>query len=274
LAIFAALRYDCYIESKPVKLLDQLRAAIRIRHLARSTEEAYVHYARDFIRFHKLRHPRDMREPEIRANLAHLAQDRNVAASTQNAALSALLFLYRHVLQIELPFVAEIDWAQKPQHIPAVFTREEVRRILAQLTGTHHLMTSLLYGAGLRLNECLALRTKDIDFAYRQIAVRDGKGFKDRVVPLPQTCIEPLTHQLAAAKALFTADRAAASPAAITPTKARCNARSNARSTPPASTNTPAATLSGTPLPRTCSNAAQISAPCRSCSATKTSRSR
>jgi integron integrase len=177
--------------------------------MARSTEESYVGATRDFIRFHKLRHPRDMGVPEIRAYLAHLAIDRRVASSTQNGALSAILFLYRHVLRIELPFIEEIDWAQKPSHIPTVFTRAEAMRVLSCLTGTNHLMASLLYGAGLRLNECLTLRIKDLDFGYRQITVRSPKGGRDRVVPLPDKCLPALKLQTLAAHAVHATDQAA-----------------------------------------------------------------
>lgn len=185
---------------------------MRVRHLALSTEEAYVFYVRDFVRFHNVRHPRDMGALEIRAYLQHLAIDRKVASSTQNAALSALLFLYRHVLVIELPFIEQIDWAQKPQKVPAVFSRAEAQRVLAQLDGTHQLMASLLYGAGLRLNECLSLRIKDIDFQYRHITIHDAKGFKDRIVPLPEKCASSLKLQIEAASALHAADRAANRP--------------------------------------------------------------
>jgi integrase len=126
---------------------------------------------------------------EIRAYLSHLAIERNVTASTPTVALSAFLFLYRHVLQIELPYIDDIERAKRPERLPAVFTRSEVQQILAHLDGVHHLIVSLLYGSGMRLMECLRLRVKDIDFEYRQITVRDGKGNKDRVTMLPVSTI-------------------------------------------------------------------------------------
>jgi integron integrase len=192
--------------SNPPKLIDQLRTTIRIRHLSLSTEESYVRVTKDFIRYHQLTHPRNLGATDIRDYLAYLARERNVAASTQNAALSALIFLYRNVLRIDLPPIDEIPWAQKPQHVPAVFSRDEVRRILSQLNGVYHLMASLLYGAGLRLNECLRLRIKDVDFAYQQLVIRDAKGFKDRFVPLPDACVEPVRRQIDYAKTLFALD--------------------------------------------------------------------
>lgn len=140
--------------------------------------------------------------------LSHLALERNVAASTQTVALSALLFLYRQVLQIELPYIDEIERAKRPERLPVVFTRTEVKQILAHLDGVQHLSASLLYGSGLRLMECLRLRVKDIDFEYRQITVRDGKGNKDRLTMLPSATIEPLKLQLQKAKSLHQQDLA------------------------------------------------------------------
>ena len=178
-------------------LLDQVRSAIRLRHYSIRTEEAYVNVIRRFILYHKKRHPKEMGVDQIRQYLSHLARDGNVAASTQNVALAALLFLYREVLLIELPLVEGLERAKRPQRIPVVLTTEEVKRVLAQLTGTHHLMASLLYGAGLRLMECVRLRVKDLDFDYRQIVVRDGKGEKDRHTILGQPLDEPLRYHLA-----------------------------------------------------------------------------
>lgn len=155
--------------SKPKQsLLDQVRFVLRLRHYSIRTEEAYLNVIRRFIIYHKKRHPREMGVDEIRQYLSHLATDRNVAASTQNVALSALLFLYRDVLQLELPLVEGVERAKRPRRIPVVLTPDEVRRVLANIKGTHHLMASLLYGAGLRLMECLRLRVKDIDFDYHQ----------------------------------------------------------------------------------------------------------
>jgi integron integrase len=178
-------------------LLDQVRSIIRLRHYSIRTEEAYVNVIRRFIIYHKKRHPREMGVDEIRQYLSHLATDGNVAASTQNVALSALLFLYREVLLIELPLIEGVERAKRPQRIPVVLTIEEVKRVLAVLPGTHHLMASLLYGAGLRLMECVRLRVKDLDFDYRQIIVRDGKGEKDRRTILPSPLTEPLRRHLA-----------------------------------------------------------------------------
>jgi integron integrase len=187
-------------------LLEQVRSAIRLRHYSIRTEEAYVNVIRRFILYHQKRHPNEMGVDEIRQYLSHLATDDLVAASTQNVALAALLFLYREVLLIELPLIEGVERAKRPQHIPVVFTMGEVKRVLAQMTGTHHLMASLLYGAGLRLMECVRLRVKDIDFHYRQIIVRDGKGEKDRRTILPQPLTEPLRHHLARIRLQHEAD--------------------------------------------------------------------
>jgi len=192
--------------SQPPRLLDQVRQAIRFKHYSLKTEKSYVYYIRDFILFHQKRHPRDMGASEIRAYLSHLAVNQNVAASTQNVALSALLFLYRHVLEIELPYIGEIERAKKPQRLPVVFTRSEVKAILAHLDGIHHLLVSLLYGSGLRLSEGLQLRVKDFDFEYGQITVRNGKGAKDRMTMLPQSLIEPLQQQLEKTRAMHQLD--------------------------------------------------------------------
>lgn len=179
------------------RLLDRVRAAIRLRHYSLRTEEAYVHVIRRFIIYHRKRHPNEMGTDEIRQYLSHLASDDHVSASTQNVALAALLFLYREVLQIDLPLIAGVERAKRPKRIPVILTRAEVRRILAAMCGTHHLMACLLYGAGLRLMECVRLRVKDLDFDYRQITVRDGKGEKDRRTVLPAPLLEPLRHHLA-----------------------------------------------------------------------------
>ncbi len=185
-----------------------MRQVARLKHLSLSTEDSYVQTIRRFILFHNKRHPREMGVPEIRAYLSHLAIDRQVAASTQNVALSALLFLYRDVLHIDLPYIDDIERAQRPARLPTVFTRAEVRAIFSHLSGEYHLIASLLYGTGLRLMECLRLRGKDIDFAYHQITVRDGKGEKDRVTMLPRVLVEPLKRQLEKARLLHQQDLA------------------------------------------------------------------
>jgi integron integrase len=179
---------------------------MRLKHLSLKTEKSYLYYIRDFILFHNKRHPREMGVAEIRQYLSHLATQKQVAASTQNVALNALLFLYRQVLQLELPYIDKIERAKRPQRIPVVFTRTEVKAILSNLEGIHHLMASLLYGSGLRLSECLQLRVKDIDSEYQQIIVRDGKGQKDRVTMLPNSTIPSLKLQLEKAKQLHQQD--------------------------------------------------------------------
>ena len=188
------------------KLLDQMRLAIRLRHLSQRTEQAYINWSRRFILFHHKRHPKEMGAEEIRAFLTHLAVNSRVAASTQNVALNALLFLYRHVLHQDFPPLDTLERAKRPRRVPTVFTREEVAAILAQLTGMNHLMACLLYGAGLRLMECLRLRVKDVDFASHQITVRHGKGAQDRVTMLPQAIAEPLQRHLARVKLFHEAD--------------------------------------------------------------------
>jgi len=178
------------------KLLDQVRYAIRARHYSRSTERAYIGWIRRFILFHNKRHPKEMAESEINAFLTHLAVKEKVSASTQNQALSALLFLYRHVLEREIGGLGEVIRARTPRRLPVVMTRQEVRAVISQLKGDKWLMAGLMYGAGLRLMECLRLRVQDIDFAANQIIVRDGKGNKDRVTMLPKKIKRPLRAHL------------------------------------------------------------------------------
>jgi len=172
------------------------------------TEQSYVQWIRRFILFHGRRHPEKMGAKEIRAFLEYLALERKVSSSTQNQALSGILFLYRDVLGLEFPDLGEVARAKPRKNLPVVFTRGEVREILAHLSGPAALMASLCYGGGLRLMECLRLRVKDVDFGYRQIMVRDGKGQKDRVTVLPVALVEPLRVQLAQARGYFDADRA------------------------------------------------------------------
>jgi integron integrase len=188
------------------KLLDLVRFQLRLRHYSIRTEQAYIHWIKQFIIFHDKRHPSEMAEPEISIFLSHLAQDKNVAVSTQNQALSAILFLYRDVLRLALRQIENVERAKKPSKLPIVFTREEVRAVLAHLEGTKWLIVSLLYGSGLRLMECLRLRVKDLDFQYNQIVVRDGKGGKDRVTILPETLKESLFRHLERVKALHQLD--------------------------------------------------------------------
>lgn len=166
------------MEQRPKKLLDQVRDAVHLKHYSSRTEESYVHWIRHYILFHNKRHPNEMGSAEIRAFLNHLATEQGVTASTQNQALSALLFLYREVLNKELEAPIDALRAQKPKRLPTVLTKEEVHKVIGLMSGTHQLMAKLLYGSGLRLSECVQLRVKDIDFAQRQIIVRDGRECK------------------------------------------------------------------------------------------------
>ncbi|UCE52568.1 MAG: integron integrase [Desulfobacterales bacterium] len=176
------------------KLMDQLLDKIRMKHYSIRTEEAYLDWNKRFILFHKKRHSKDMGAPEVEKFLSFLALKKNVASSTQNQAFSAILFLYKEVLEIDLPWLKNVTRAKKPEKLPVVFSRAEIKTVMAHLFGTNWLMANLLYGAGLRLMECVRLRVKDIDFDYRQIAVRDGKGKKDRVTMLPKI-VEPYLRQ-------------------------------------------------------------------------------
>lgn len=178
------------------RLLDQMRDAIRTRHYSIRTEESYLQWVRRFILFSGKRHPADMGAPELEAFLTYLAVERNVAASTQNQALSAILFLYRDVLDVDLPWLDGVTRAKKPQRLPVVLTPDEVRQVLARMEGTLALMAHLLYGSGLRLMECVRMRVKDVDFARREILVREAKGNKDRVTMLPQSLVAPLQEHL------------------------------------------------------------------------------
>ena len=191
------------------KLLDQVRERIRVKHYSLRTEDAYLHWIRRFIFFHGKRHPREMGGPEVEAFLSHLATEGRVAASTQNQALSALLFLYREVLEVELPWLDGVVRAKRSQHVPVVLTENEVRALLAVLDGTKWLVASLLYSTGMRLLEGLRLRVKDVDFERGEITVRDGKGAKDRRTMLSERLLEPLRTHLAKVRALHEQDLAA-----------------------------------------------------------------
>ncbi len=180
--------------AKPT-LLNQVRVAIRTRHYSIRTEQAYVHWVKRFILFHKKRHPAEMGDHEITAFLNHLATEEHVAASTQNQALCAILFLYKNILKRDVGAL-RIEWAKKPKKLPVVLSRRETRAIMQQLHGSKWIMGNLLYGAGMRLSECLRLRVKDIDFDYQQIVVRNSKGNKDRVTLLPGVLNEPLRLQV------------------------------------------------------------------------------
>ena len=190
----------------PPKLLDQVRDKIRVKHYSIRTETQYVQWIRRFILFHGKRHPKEMGAAEAEAFLTHLAVDGNVSASTQNQALSALLFLYREVLGMELPWLDHVVRAKKPQRLPTVLNREEVSLVLERMEGTYSLMAHLLYGTGMRLMECCRLRVKDVDFRQREILIRDGKGGKDRVTLLPETLIKPLQEYLVKRRRLYEDD--------------------------------------------------------------------
>ena len=191
--------------NKP-KLLDQVRAAIRTRHYSRRTEKAYLGWIKRFILFHNKRHPAEMSAVEISQFLSHLALKENVAASTQNQALYAIIFLYKNVLDREIGEIDNIVWAKKPKKLPVVFTKTEVKTVIKQLSGVKWIMANLLYGAGLRLMECLRLRVQDIDFEYNQIIIRDAKGQKDRVTVLPEIVKEALEKHLEKVKRLHEKD--------------------------------------------------------------------
>ncbi len=184
----------------PTRLLDQLRLALRSRHYSKRTEQAYSLWVRRFIYFHDLRHPAEMAEPEINAFLTHLAVTGKVSASTQNQALSALLFLYSHVLRRQVGELGGVVRARQASHVPVVLTRDEVRAVLAQLDGESRLLACLMYGTGLRLSECLRLRVQDVDFEQHEITVRAGKGGKDRRTMLPRSLDRPLAVQLERAR--------------------------------------------------------------------------
>jgi integron integrase len=193
------------------ELIDQLQRALRARHYSRRTEQAYCLWVRRFIRFHGLRHPREMAEPEINAFVTHLAVREDVSASTQTQALSAVLFLYRHVLHREVGELQELIRARKQPRLPVVLSREEVRDVLHELDRDDRqswLIASLLYGAGLRLNECLSLRVLDLDLARGELIVRAGKGGKDRATTLPQALAPDLREQLRHAQHLHERDLA------------------------------------------------------------------
>jgi integron integrase len=191
------------------RLLQQVRDAIRRKHFSPRTEQSYVHWIKRFVFFNGKRHPAELGATEVTAFLNHLARDRKVAAATQNQALCALLFLYREVLGQPLAWLDNLDRAKRPARVPTVLTRSEMKAILEKLQSTRWIMAGLLYGAGLRLRECLKLRVKDVDFGYGQIVVRDGKGAKDRVTMLPAIVIEPLRPHLVRVRALHERDLAA-----------------------------------------------------------------
>ena len=240
------------------RLLDQVRGAIRARHYSRRTEDAYVHWIRRFIVFHGRRHPRELGAAEITAFITWLAVDRRVAASTQNQALSGVLFLYKEVLRSEIGPVVVPPRARLPSRVPVVMTPGEVRAVIDALSGVPRIVVMLLYGAGLRLQECLELRIKDLDFERREITVRRGKGQKDRRVMLPEAVRLPLASHLDAVRSQHKADLAAGFGRVTLPDALE-------RKLPNAPT-----TRFGTPLRPIYSKADQIFGRCRNSSATPT----
>jgi integron integrase len=292
----------------PPRLLDRVRAAVRARHFSRRTEKAYVGWIRRFILLHDKRHPSEMGGPEVSKFLSALAMERGVAASTQNQALSALLFLYKEVLGQALPWLDDVVRAKRPARLPVVLSRGEVLATIRHIDGTPRLMALLLYGAGLRLLECARLRVKDVDFARHRLIVRGGKGDKDRMVPLPAVVAGDLTRHLEAVKRQHEEDlgRGAgwvelpgalgrkyphaarewawppastsiarvASGAATTCTSPCSSARLSWPSARRASPSTPPVTPSVIPSPRISSRTAPTSARCRSSWATATSAPR
>ncbi len=191
---------------EPRKLLEQVRDVLRIKHYSYRTEQTYVDWIKRYVIFHKKRHPKDMGAPEIETFLVYLAQERHVADSTQNQALSALLFLYKNVLQLEVAALPNLVHSGRPKHLPTVLTHHEALAVITRMTGKSRLMACLLYGSGLRLMECLRLRVKDIDFGNHQIIVRDGKGEKDRATVLPDSIGTELQAHLQDVKALHEKD--------------------------------------------------------------------
>ena len=193
------------LPSQP-RLLDQVRDRIRLKHYSIRTEDTYVEWIRRFILFHGKRHPREMGATDVEGFLTNLAVQGRVSASTQNQAKSALLFLYKEVLGEELPWLDNIETAKRPQRLPVVLTVEEVRAILAGVEGTGGLILHLLYGTGMRILECLRLRVKDISFTRREIVIREGKGFKDRLTMLPASLVAPLEAHLNRVEQLHISD--------------------------------------------------------------------
>jgi len=192
-------------DTKP-RLINQVREVLRFKHYSIRTEQSYVDWIKRYIYFHNKQHPKNLSEQHITDFLTHLAVKRKVASSTQNQALCALVFLYREVLKMDLGEFSEITWAKRPEKLPVVFTQEEVKQILLQLNGTNWLMGQFLYGAGLRVMECVRLRIKDIDCGYNQIVVRDGKGKKDRVTMLPNIITDELQRHLLKVKKIHERD--------------------------------------------------------------------
>lgn len=199
------------------RLMDQMRDVLRVHHYSLRTEQSYTHWIKRFILFHGKRHPREMGKNEIAAFLTHLAVQKDVSASTQNQALSAILFLYKKVLNIEPDWIEGVVRAKRPKRLPVVLKRDVVMKLLNQLSGTQKLLAFLIYGSGLRLMEAAHLRIKDVDFDYGQLIIRAGKGDKDRVTILPDRLREPLKKQIELARRFYELDRQEASPGVALP---------------------------------------------------------
>lgn len=200
------------IAEKQPRLLDQLRRCIRDKHYTLSTERTYVYWAKWYIRFHGLRHPADMGPNEIRSFLSYLNNDRHIAGSTYSQALCALLFLYKEVLGIDLPWIEGLSRPKRPPKRPVVLTQTEVKLVLEQMSGVYQLVARMLYGTGMRLFECAQLRIKDVDLQRREVLVREGKGGKDRITVLPLSLVQLLREQIGVARAIFEQDRAQGRP--------------------------------------------------------------
>lgn len=204
-------------EATPARLFVVVREKMRTRHMAYRTEQAYLQWIRRFIAYHRRRHPRDLGGPDIEQFLTHLAVDRKVSASTQNQALQAILFLYRHVLAVDLPWLENVTRASRPRRLPVVLSRAELRAVLGQLEGRHWLVANLLYGGGLRLLEALRLRVKDLLLERHEIIIRDAKGGKDRITVLPEVLDPALRSHLRQLREWFEAERRRGAPGVSLP---------------------------------------------------------
>jgi len=191
--------------SKP-RLLDKMHAVLRVHHYSLRTENTYVQWVKRFILFHKKQHPEEMGKLEVEAFLSYLATDKHVAASTQNQALSAILFLYKKVLNIEIDWIDNVVRAKRPKYLPVVLSPDELKMLINAMDGTYQLLAKILYGSGLRIMEALRLRVQDVNFDYEQIIVRSGKGNKDRVTVLPSNIVDDLKNQLTKSRCLHNKD--------------------------------------------------------------------
>jgi len=198
-------------------LVARFREAIRVRHYSLRTERVYLYWIRKYLRFHGMRHPASMGGPEVTAFLSHLANDENVAAATQSQALAALLFLYKAVLEIDLPWLDQVVRAKRPHRLPTVLERSEVRALLDAMHGEYGLMARLMYGTGMRIGECSALRVKDVSLERRELVVRDGKGGKDRMTVLPKQLVDALAQQIGGSRDVYFRDRAEDQPGVALP---------------------------------------------------------